>query len=217
MGRINWFRLEHQAFLIEMNSFPFPNGHFLSRRWMGRGGCSLPIADPHGAVQLGCSEPAVIAVPFNPLSIWEGAHGSPLHAPCSDALQTLYLQLGWGVQVPNCLSPLKRIERCMPGSLAGHLGSTKHCDACCFLWARGAAGGWSQEMRVPRAERARLVCMQDSQGCCELCAWNKTTLYPCCCLPCSQSYPGFAAAPGRLLSWPHRRRGPRWVSPDLEG
>lgn len=91
------------------------------------------------------------------------------------------------------------------------------CDACCFLWARGAAGGWSQEMRVPSAGWACLVCMQDAQGCCELCAWNKTTLYPYCCLPCSRSHPGFAAAPGRLLSWPRRRRCPCWVGPELRG
>lgn len=49
MGRINWFRLEHQARLIEMNYFPFLKGHLLSRCWMGRGGCSVPIADPHSS------------------------------------------------------------------------------------------------------------------------------------------------------------------------
>lgn len=82
MGRINWFRLEHQACLIEMSSFPFPNGHFHSVCCMGMGGgCSLPVMDPHGTVQLGCSEPAGIAVPFSPLSIWEGALISPRTHP----------------------------------------------------------------------------------------------------------------------------------------
>lgn len=52
MGRINWFRLEHQAYLIEMNPFPLPNGHFLSCCWLGGGGLQPFHHDPHGVVQL---------------------------------------------------------------------------------------------------------------------------------------------------------------------
>lgn len=46
MGRINWFRLEHQARLIEMNYFPFLKGHLLSRCWMGRRGLQRSHCGP---------------------------------------------------------------------------------------------------------------------------------------------------------------------------
>lgn len=92
MGRINWFRSEHQACLIEMDSFPFPNGHLPHRCWMGREGCSLPILDPHC-----CSSSAQQCS----LHLGRSSHFSVhVHAQtCSK----LCLQ---GVQVPPCLGPL---------------------------------------------------------------------------------------------------------------
>lgn len=96
----------------------FQMGTFSTVGW-GGGGHGIPIVDPHGAVQLGCSEPAVIAVPFNPLSIWEGALISPRSHPAQTRSKPFAYSKA-GECKSQTLSPSKRIEWCVLGSLAGH-------------------------------------------------------------------------------------------------
>lgn len=127
MGRINWFRLEHQAYLIEMNPFPLPNGHFLSCCWLGRGAAAFPSRPSRcGAAELG--EPAVTAMPCSPRSIWEGAPVSPSLHPT----QILSKPSGscWDGE---CESQVGSAPCSVPGSLAGHLGGTQVALLpCCY-------------------------------------------------------------------------------------
>lgn len=108
MGRINWFRLEHQAGLIEMNPFPPPNRHFLSCCCcLGRGAAAFPPPPSWCAA-------AATAMPCHPHSIWEGAVVSPSLHPTPNPLLP-----SWDGE---CESQVVSAHCSIPGSVAWHTG-----------------------------------------------------------------------------------------------
>jgi len=125
------------------------------------------------------------------------------------------------MQVPGCLSPSKRVERCVLGGLAGQLGGTWVASLRCLLLSVGKRCSWAMESGGEGPQGwVGMSCLR--AGCsgpllAGATLWNKTSFTPLLPLPLLQVSAGLCCSTRQAAQLPHGRRCPRWVGPGSGG